>query len=187
MPDGHRLGNHSAERGTNDVRGFDPEGVEEADGIAGHVLQAVSASRQVRRAARVAVVEPNHAETLGGELTAKVLRPVDKLEAHTHDEQHRGAMGVTEFVVAQVHVAHGRESRPVVPHAIGSAYATGLLHLGLVAVVAAGGDSGHRRTPCNWPGNALDGGSGTSAARGFGSGRQDLAEQVEPSPVQCRG
>jgi hypothetical protein len=100
------------------------QGVEKADGVVGHVLERVAASRQVRRAACVAVVEPDHAEALGGELPVEVLRPVDQLRAETHDEQHHGSLGVSECVVAEVHVADGRESRRLVPNAIGDAHAT---------------------------------------------------------------
>ena len=44
MPRGHRLGDHAAHRRADHVRALDPELVEQADPVVGHVGQQVGAA-----------------------------------------------------------------------------------------------------------------------------------------------
>jgi len=132
------------------VPGSDTECAEEADGIVGHVLEGVPPSRQMRRAARVAVVETDHAETFGGELTAKVLWPVNELEAETHDEQHCGMPAVAERLVAEVDVTNVCQPRRVVLY-LNHRRARHIVDLSTIAALADGLVDGpehnHNQTP----------------------------------------
>ncbi len=105
MLDRKRLGDHPAERRADDVRGLDPERIEQPGRIAGHVGERVRAGRDLarertrhragrsvgedRRASRIAVVEADDAEALSGDQLAELVRPQDHLRAEAHDHEQR--------------------------------------------------------------------------------------------------
>ncbi len=84
------------------MRGIDAQRVEEADGIGGHVVEAIRRLRiagqcgphirwacdiQVRGEARIAIVESDDMECPAGELGAEVVVPRDQLGTEARDEQ----------------------------------------------------------------------------------------------------
>jgi hypothetical protein len=94
-PDRHGLGDHPAHGGADQVRALDPQLVEQAKGVVGHVLERVvrvprDAGHRpehlrlppvldVRGVADVAVVEPDDVEALRDEHVAEPLVPQDHL------------------------------------------------------------------------------------------------------------
>ncbi len=109
MIDGHQLGDESAHRCADHVRGSDAQGVEQADAVVGHVVERVSrlstarerchhirlaGAFHLRRETDVSVVVANDMETAGGELLAEVLFPADHLGTEAHHEQERRVLWI---------------------------------------------------------------------------------------------
>ncbi len=117
MVDRNQLRDETSHRRTDDVRGFDAEGVEQSDSIVGHVIQAVcrfrvaaKRSRHVRGARRlhscgqagVAIVVADDVEAAGRELLAEVLFPAEHLGAEAHHEQERCVFRIPKRLVLDV-------------------------------------------------------------------------------------
>jgi hypothetical protein len=102
--DRHRLGDHPAHRHAADVRGLEPQVVEEAEGVVGQVGQGVrhahpAAGRgpeergsshpadAAARAAGIAVVEADHVEAATGEHPAQLVVPPGHGPAQPHHQQ----------------------------------------------------------------------------------------------------
>ena len=117
MVDGDQLGDEASHRGADDVRGADAEGVQQAHGIVGHVVEPVRRLRvaaercrhvgvagvlHIRRQAGVPVVEADDAESAIRQLRAKVVVPADHLSSQAHDQQKRLAGGVSERLVLEL-------------------------------------------------------------------------------------
>ena len=100
MFDRRRLGDHPAHRRADQVSAVESEGVEQPDGVGGHVRQPVGRRRrvaeqrrahighgrirQVGRQADVAVVEADHVQATGRERGAEPVRPAEHLRAEAH-------------------------------------------------------------------------------------------------------
>ena len=103
------------------MRALDPEVVEHADAVGGHLGQRVGGGALVaaqdlaegghrgggqdRRAPDVAVVVADDVEAAAREVGAEVLVPAEHLRAQAHDEQHGGIGGVAERLEADLDVA----------------------------------------------------------------------------------
>jgi hypothetical protein len=108
------------------VRLLDTELVEQAEPVVRHVCEQIRrppdspgedlarlrsrAIAQMRRAADVAVVVPDHEETAIGEFRAEVGVPADHLGTKTHDEQHGGTIRIAERLVAELDVPYLAEA-----------------------------------------------------------------------------
>ena len=118
---GQGLGDHAAHRGADHVGAVEAEGVEQARGVVGHVVQGVGRAAdpaaqelggarrrhvlEVRRAPDVAVVEADDEEAATGQLGTEVLVPGEHLRAQPHDQEQRRVAAVAEGVVAEADVA----------------------------------------------------------------------------------
>ena len=107
-----------------------PERVEQSSGVLGHVHQRVRRRRcglaaeqgaEVRSPALVevgghpdvAVVEPDHVESVVGELVAEPFVPAEHLGGEPRDEQQGWVGGVSEGLVGQFQSADGHPVGPV--------------------------------------------------------------------------
>ena len=122
MPCGERLGDHPAHRDAGDMGALDAEMVEQADRVERHIGERVAgadAAReqlpgrrrrqrvQVRRPARVAVVEADDAEAPIDQLPAEVLAPADHLHTQPHHEQQGRIAVAAEALVAELDIPDG--------------------------------------------------------------------------------
>jgi hypothetical protein len=121
---GDDLGDRAAERGADDVRLCDAEGVEQTDAVGGHVGEAVggvdrfagtqeAADRrdagrvEFARQAAVAVVEADDAEAARDERLAQFDRPAAELCAEPHDQQDGRRAAVAEGFVFDLQLVGG--------------------------------------------------------------------------------
>ena len=102
-PDRHQLRDHAAHRRAEEVGAVQPEGVEEPDGVGGHLVEGVRERAQVAPADRlvvggpfhplrqpdVTVVEADDEEPRGDEIIDVAPVPPVQLRALTHDHQQR--------------------------------------------------------------------------------------------------
>ena len=122
---GEGLGDHAAHRYADDVGALDPEVVEQADRVVGHVGERVGGTAdapgdelasgrrrrigEVGRPAAVAVVEADHVEAALGEPLAELARASRPAGAEPDDEQQGGVARVAERLVAELDLAGGAE------------------------------------------------------------------------------
>ena len=113
MLEGEQLGDHPAHRGAGDVGGRDPEDVEEARGVGGHVAQRISATvLDLGREPDVPVVEADDLETTPGDLLAEPIAPAQQLGAEPADQENRGQRSVAEDLVLELERADPGARRP---------------------------------------------------------------------------
>ena len=121
-PQDRGLGDEAAHGHAEDVGGPEVEGIEEADGVVGHVgdrVRRVLAAQgeaahlgdgrrrqaiEVGGAPDVAVVVTDDVVAVGGQVPAQVLGPGDHLGAEAHDQQQRHVGRVTEGLVRDLDV-----------------------------------------------------------------------------------
>jgi hypothetical protein len=85
MHDGDLLGDHPAHADTEDVRSFHFDGVQEADGVVFHLVNAVRA-RGLVASASAPVIEGYHLAALG-QFLRQDKNPVEDVNAQAHDEE----------------------------------------------------------------------------------------------------
>lgn len=131
MIGGEDLRDHAAHRRSDDVSTVDGKVIEDAACVIGHVRERVGGPRdrysdeelqqfdrqwsaagvhpvELVGQPRVAIVEPDHVVSGGGDLLAELRPPVHHLGTQAHDQQDRRVRRIAELLEAQVDVAGNR-------------------------------------------------------------------------------